>query len=147
MKVEIYGASDDLVKVEGDLTEWFGAYDCPVFLHFGDGTVVEAEYDPCPGYYWRINPVTLGEGSQSWFLHGTYDGEDGRKCNRVRLVGDLKWVVCWSSIDGPTKDEIVRLLEEFNWSDLTQDQLLRIVRMVEQFLMLPTSSHMVRETK
>ena len=43
--VTIYGASDDLIEVKGDLTEEFNpGGDGPSFLAFTDGTILSVEY-------------------------------------------------------------------------------------------------------
>ena len=43
--IQIYGASDDLVEIKGDVIEEFDSYDEPTYLLFNDGTQVKVEYD------------------------------------------------------------------------------------------------------
>lgn len=43
-RVKVYGASDDLIEVAGDLEEEFNVGDEPTLLHFSDGTVLEVTY-------------------------------------------------------------------------------------------------------
>lgn len=59
-KVTVYGASDDLIEVEGDLSEEFGCYDLDEgFLAFGDGTLLSVKYDG----FWRFHVIRKGDGT------------------------------------------------------------------------------------
>lgn len=58
-RLEIYGASDDLVEVEGALTEEFNPeLDAPATIGISDGTLLEIQYTG-PGV-WRITPILRG---------------------------------------------------------------------------------------
>lgn len=62
--VRVYGSSDDLVEVEGDVSEEFtyGAdTDEGMYLGFSDGTVLGVTYDR--DGVWRINRLIAGLGS------------------------------------------------------------------------------------
>ena len=63
-KVMIYGASDDLVEVEGDIREEFnppyGDDEGPSYLAFSDGTVLSIAYSEGGTRLWRINRVAEG---------------------------------------------------------------------------------------
>lgn len=88
----IYGASDDLIEVEGGLSEEFSAYDAdgsPRYLAFSDGTVLRITYGErgC----WEIRREFEGTAG---YHHQPHDNDDTRYSDRVTLSGDLKWVVC-----------------------------------------------------
>ena len=93
MSVTVYGASDDLIEVEGDINEEFnprsdddGALS---YLAFSDGTVLSVEYGK--GGIWRVNRVVTGSATY-WKVDGT--DTDGDYTDGVTLGGDpLKWVV------------------------------------------------------
>lgn len=125
-KVEVYGSSDDLIVVEGSgLTDEFGSYNQKKYLHFSDGTVLEVEYAPDddPKYLWRIRPFKTGD-TKITTVPGTYHEEEpGSKCDRVILEGDFRWVRCYESPDGPTRDEMIDRLCDFEWSDMEYDTI------------------------
>lgn len=50
--IKVYGASDDLVEIEGDIEEEFGAYDCKGYLMFSNGVLLTIEYGDMG--IWRI---------------------------------------------------------------------------------------------
>ena len=61
----VYGASDDLVEIEGEVSEEFGAFgrekDNPKRVAFSDGTVLHAYYPKRPGLaVWAIEVVIKG---------------------------------------------------------------------------------------
>jgi len=60
--ITVYGASDDLVEIEGDVREEFsyrgGQEDDSTYLAFSDGTVLSIRYDN--DGIWRIAPVCRG---------------------------------------------------------------------------------------
>lgn len=89
-KVKIYGASDDLIEVEGDTNDEFNLYDDEkALLAFGDGTVVSVVYDEhgC----WRVNRVAAGSAT---FEKVEADGADtDRYSDEVTLEGDLRWML------------------------------------------------------
>lgn len=60
--VKIYGASDDLIEVEGSVREEFSANDEQNYLAFSDGTLLSVRYDR--EGFWRIN--RLREGSAAY---------------------------------------------------------------------------------
>ena len=60
--VKIYGSSDDLIEIEGDIVEEFNHMDGEeTFLAFSDGTVLSVEYTNAG--IWRINRVKEGVAS------------------------------------------------------------------------------------
>lgn len=100
--VTIYGASDDLIEIEGDLSEEFSAYNAKnTKLAFGDGTVLAVTYSDVGT--WRIRRDVQGSAS---YEHDEDPGNDeNRYSDRVTLTGDLKWVVL-SDDDAPPLHKI-----------------------------------------
>lgn len=95
--VTIYGRSDDLIEVDGDIREeWSPEHDDqPTFLAFSDGTVLSVRYgehDAC----WRIALVHKGS-AEFKKTEGTED-DGGDYSDRVTLTGDIRWVVLGSQI-------------------------------------------------
>jgi hypothetical protein len=96
----VYGASDDLVEVEGDVREEFNPKhdDKPSYLAVSDGTVLRITYDG----QWHISRVAEGAAEYAHDAATAEDGdprEDGSPCysDRVTLTGagdlPLAWVV------------------------------------------------------
>jgi len=87
--VTIYGASDDLIEVEGDLNEEFNpSGDGISYLAFTDGTVLSILYGE--EGIWRINRIAAG-GAQ--YVKFEADDPDKNYSDRVTLEGDIKGVV------------------------------------------------------
>lgn len=94
MKLIIYGASDDLIEVEGSISEEFNPPDDdePTLLAFSDGTLLQIQYGK-GGAFWRISPLIYGTAKYS---KTEATDEDGDYSDRATLEGDFKWVVCGS---------------------------------------------------
>jgi hypothetical protein len=89
--VRIYGASDDLIEIDGDLSEEFGAYDSdPVYLGFSDGTLLNIRYDNDGN--WRIVIAARGAGTEVK-VTAAMDRHEGCYSDEAVLIGDLRWVV------------------------------------------------------
>jgi hypothetical protein len=94
MRVTIYGASDDLIEIEGDLREEFNADSDELnYLSFGDGTVLGIEYGK--GGFWRINRLVTG--------HAAFEKREGADADsdysdRVTLDGDLQFCLYGTSL-------------------------------------------------
>lgn len=88
MSVTIYGASDDLIEVEGQVREEF-SYDDDQdnLLAFSDGTVLRVHYDR--DGVWRITQVEYGASEFQKEEAPTKD-EDNYS-DRVTLTGNLTW--------------------------------------------------------
>lgn len=95
MKVTIYGASDDLIEIGGDLREEFNALgdDDSAYLGFSDGTLLLIQYGKGGNAFWRITPVIYGSAAYSK-VEAT--SEDDDYSDVVTLDGEIKWVVCGS---------------------------------------------------
>jgi hypothetical protein len=121
-KVLIYGASDDLIEVEGDITDEFGAYDKWKYVHFDDGTVVKAGYALVPDKGWSIEVVKLGDGAATEVLEPTMD--DGQHyTDRLSLTGNFTSCQCYSSPEGPTREEMIEALADMDWRCLKDADL------------------------
>ena len=111
MKVTVSGASDDLVEVDGDLSEEFGGDE--VTLVFGDGThpLVRYAEDGC----WRVSLVKQGTATYRHVFTAT-DSDSDNYSDRAELEGDL------ISVD-MVRDhrEIVRMLGSANWRAISDD--------------------------
>ncbi len=94
-KITIYGASDDLVEIEGDFREEFYVSSADSFnLAFGDGTVLDINFDRHG--IWRINRVFAGSASfeklEALGDEGARDDGTPAYSEVVKLSGDLQWV-------------------------------------------------------
>jgi len=88
-KLDIYGASDDLIEVEGDIREEFNPNDDEDknYLGFSDGTVLKITFDN--DGMWRIVPVVRGTAE----LTIIQADDDGSSSDHAHLWGDLSWVL------------------------------------------------------
>lgn len=91
MSIKIYGASDDLIEIEGDINEefnWIADDDETRLLAFSDGTLLRVMYDR--DGIWRLNKVASGTAE---FLKVEGDVEKDTP-DEVTLSGvEIKWVV------------------------------------------------------
>jgi hypothetical protein len=93
--VTIYGASDDLIVIEGDFSEEFSAaYEADTWLVFGDGTILVVRYDD--NGVWRITRKSDGRAAMTK-IEAPTDDEDNYS-DRVTLTGDLHWVLAVEAI-------------------------------------------------
>lgn len=98
-QVVVYGASDDLIEVEGVVTEEFSATDINLgdgeatgrILAFSDGTVLEVLYGQGTEAFWRIRRLAIGTAKYELV---EADDEETNYSDRATLTGDdLKWVI------------------------------------------------------
>jgi hypothetical protein len=93
-KLEIYGASDDLIEVEGDIREEFNpSGDDPSYLGFSDGTILKITYDN--DGMWRIVPMVKGT-AELQIIQATDADED--YTDHAHLTGDISWVLYGSAM-------------------------------------------------
>ena len=94
MATILFGASDDLIEVEGSVDEEFNPHDEDEgsLVVFSDGTVLRIVYSR--GGVWRITPVVTGPA----FERIEQADEDGDATDRAYL-GDVQWVVCENRIE------------------------------------------------
>jgi len=88
MTVKIYGASDDLIEVQGALNEEFPYSDGDAFLGFSDGTLLRIRHD-AEGI-WRIMPVCAGPAFEG--VEQAPENDDRNYTDRATL-GDVLWVL------------------------------------------------------
>ncbi|MGX6604828.1 hypothetical protein ACWKSP_22270 [Micromonosporaceae bacterium Da 78-11] len=94
MSITVYGASDDLIEVEGDVTEEFpyvehdstpGGGD---LLAFSDGTVLRISLTPYG--VWRIHTVVRGTAQVT--IEDAPEGDEDNYTDRATVDG-ATWVV------------------------------------------------------
>lgn len=94
--IKVYGASDDLLEIEGAIDEEFGVYgtdeDNPAYLTFSDGTAVSCVYDS--DGIWRMRLLSKGSSfiSKDECVEETQDNHS----DIVWLGDDVKWVILGS---------------------------------------------------
>ncbi len=101
MSVTVYGASDDLVEVEGDIREEFNALGNldqeddggGGYLAFDDGNVLKIVYTA--DGVWRITPVALGKGEVT--IKQAVSSDDDYS-DRATIDGQLRWVSFGSAV-------------------------------------------------
>lgn len=91
--ITVYGSSDDLIEIEGDIVEEFGGpWDEETYLGFSDGTLLSIEYTDSG--IWRINRLKEGSASYSK-VEGTSSDDD--YTDKVTLaengLSKISWVV------------------------------------------------------
>lgn len=92
MSIVIYGASDDLVEVEGDIEEEFSAFgdeDGNVIVATSTGVVVRVVYDH--EGIWRITPLVGAE--KVAITYCWHDGDDNNYSDRCEVADTVDWVV------------------------------------------------------
>lgn len=103
--ITVYGTSDDLIEVEGDIEEEFSAYNIAdesegdgVFLAFSDGTVLRVMYSNAD--IWRISPVV--KGAAGLLINPAPEDDPDNYSDRAMLEyperKTITWVVMGSKI-------------------------------------------------
>lgn len=89
MKINITGASDDLVEIDGDIVEEFSFCSGEKgLLAFSDGTLLQIWYDNDDGL-WRINRLVDGDS-----IYSKIEGDVQTDTSDVaQLIGEIKWIV------------------------------------------------------
>lgn len=91
MSVKVYGASDDLIEIEGDISEEFQAYgDDDQFLSFSNGEVWRVKYTN--EGIWRFTPV-CSVGDSVYEFQATEDDEDNY--SDIVIVGPTSEPIAW----------------------------------------------------
>lgn len=91
MTVTVYGASDDLIEVEGDIREEFNPTEgVSSFLGFSDGTLLKIVYDDTG--VWKI--IRIARGHNTALTIDSAEGPDSSNySDRATLDADITWVV------------------------------------------------------
>lgn len=96
MSVTVYGASDDLIEVEGNVREEFPWIESdPAYLGFSNGVVLRVGYSDSG--VWRIAPVAGGGVVQ---VEQCSEDDDDNYSDRATVLGDVAWVVCGNAWAG-----------------------------------------------
>jgi hypothetical protein len=120
VKVTIYGCSDDLVEVEGDLTDEFSGDD--VLLMFGDDTHIRARYDK--DGIWRL--ACGKEGTAKCVGAFVATDPESDYSDRMTLEGDLISVEKWMD-----RGELIDALTDWNWAGHSEPDLRQIVALAK----------------
>ncbi len=96
MDITVYGASDDLIEIDGAIREEFGYDDYDDnsdhngdLLAFSDGTVLRIRRDHAG--VWRITPAARGAADLR--VDQAPEDDDDNRTDRATLTGDIRWVV------------------------------------------------------
>ena len=103
MTTTVYGASDDLIEVEGDIIEEFNVYmdddEDSRLLAFSDGTLLRARYDQ--DGLWRFDKLVLGQATVTK-VEGSVADDTG---DRMTLGGvTIMWVVLGTHSAYPSRN-------------------------------------------
>jgi hypothetical protein len=96
-QITIRGYSDDLIEIEGDLTEEFSAsFDDVDIISVSDGHLLEIRYDD--NGVWRITPIFHGKAAYAK-TEGVMDSHDYSDIVTLTLPDDqiFQWVACKNS--------------------------------------------------
>lgn len=96
--VVVYGASDDLVEVEGPIREEFNAYDTPVVVEFSNGVRLQVDYHG----RWEITTVDVPDGVSVQIAKSTADDDPDDHprdappaySDVATFPGPIEWVRC-----------------------------------------------------
>lgn len=89
MAITVYGASDDLIEIDGDLNEEFPHRNAEdAILGFSDGTLLRIGYTP--NGVWRISPIVRG--SADLTIEQAPEDDESNYSDRATLSGAV-WVV------------------------------------------------------
>lgn len=99
MSTKVYGASDDLIEIEGDVRgESSPAYSSgddeePALLIFSDGTILSVVYGkPTNGGIWAVNLVRQGALFER--IDVCTDEDADHYSDVAHFAGGLKWAYC-----------------------------------------------------
>ena len=89
--IKVYGASDDLIEIEGDIREEFSPRcEEPTYLAFSDGTVLRFDYTS--DGLWKIYCIHTGS-RKIVYEHQATD-PDSDQYSDIVILDDITWVVC-----------------------------------------------------
>jgi hypothetical protein len=96
VSITVYGHSDDLIEVEGDIHEEFDIdHDGHGKLFgFSDGTIIQVEWTKVG--IWRITPMIKGSGELT-IIQAPVD-DDSNYSDRATLDADVRWVMRGSNL-------------------------------------------------
>jgi hypothetical protein len=87
--IAVFGYSDDIIAISGDINDELSPDDTPAKLAFSDGTVLSVIYDAdgC----WRVNRVAAGSATMEKVEAEGPDTDN--YSDRVTLTGEIRWMV------------------------------------------------------
>ncbi len=139
-KIIIYGTSDDLVEVEGDVPgcDEYGAWHSPRYVQLSTGDVFRVEYTD--DGVWRIGYSLLGASGAVKIDNVPADGADtDNYTDRMTVEGPIEWVEVWRDWPATTEEVRRKLGVHLNGDDdfdtqriLTDDDVHEIWRIVSQ---------------
>ncbi|WP_328344610.1 hypothetical protein [Micromonospora sp. NBC_00421] len=89
MAITVYGASDDIIEVDGDISAEFPYRNAePATLGFSDGTLLRITYTNAG--IWRISPIVRGAADLT--IEQAPENDDSNYSDRATLSGAV-WVV------------------------------------------------------
>lgn len=123
-EVLVYGRSDDLIEVDGDIGDEFGAYDGWHRVEFNDGTALRVGFGVEPEKAWSVAVLNVGDGAhvepQEPEFEGNYHYTDRVKVSgsftKVRVVPD----------GGFNRQSAIDELVDLDWRDLDDASLARV---------------------
>lgn len=90
--IKISGASDDLVEIDGDISEEFTYNDDePHYLGFSDGTVLKIFYDETG--LWKIVQINKGESDFDFEFIATNSDSDDYSDIAILKNAKIDWVI------------------------------------------------------
>lgn len=120
--VTIYGASDDLVEVCGDVPgcDEYGSFDSDKYVEFSTGDVVHVAYD---GTWTTTHHVVSGKLKVNIHQCDHSDDNDGDYTDQMELTGNIKWVRAWDRWpyeSDDIRDKVEQTLSNLEMRDLDE---------------------------
>ena len=90
MTTEVYGFSDDLIELDGDIAEECSGGEKPILLIFSDGTILTIRYGKEHLAVWAITLIEQGDLFKNVVYCSDEDAE--RYSDTANFKDGLKWV-------------------------------------------------------
>lgn len=124
MPVTVYGSSDDLIEIEGDVSKELMA-SSPRLLRFNDGTEMVVSYSPVdPAGYdgmWRIDITKVGKATV--VIHRATDYEEDYSDKVTLTWARPLRLKAWSNATGMTREELLDAAAEIDFASMTNAQI------------------------
>jgi len=97
-EIKIYGASDDLIEIDGDIEGEFSYYDEdePAYIGFSDGTVLKIFYDETG--LWKIVQINKGKADFCYDFIATNSDSDKYSDVVVLRKEKINWLMFGNKI-------------------------------------------------
>jgi len=104
MKITVYGASDDLIEVDGDIREEWCDTEGGGYLLFSDGMVLTVMFSESG--LWHVGLLKPGKGSFKKVRQADHSDDVTMKgppsySDHVEVEGDYEWIAYTKSIAKP----------------------------------------------